>query len=125
MYRLGRKGQSVDIKSMQKNREQHRRVLDNLLKYYNHFDGISNESRKYMERCIGQVVENQFQIYISLGRTKKIQEELKQWDLDLKEKYPEVYKAIKKKSIVMLRKTQYKILPIGAIIYRVCKSRKK
>ena len=78
-----------------------------------------------MERCIGQVVENQFQIYISLGRTKKIQEELKQWDLDLKEKYPEVYKAIKKKSIVMLRKTQYKILPIGAIIYQVCKSRKK
>ena len=31
MYRLGRNGQSMDIRSMQKNREQHMRVLNSLL----------------------------------------------------------------------------------------------
>ena len=123
MYRLGRNGQSMDIRSMQKNRMQHQRVLDSLLKFYAELHGLSDGSMRYIERCIAQVVENQFQIYISMGCDKKIQEELRQWDLELKKRYPDIYGATRKKSITMLRKTGYRILPVGAVVYRICKNR--
>lgn len=121
MYRLGRNGQSMDIKSMQKNRLQHRRVLDSLLVFYKNLENIPQGSRRYIENCIGQVVENQFQIYISMGTDKTIQQELREWDTSLKKQYPQVYRAVYKKSITLLRKTNYRILPVGAVIYKIIK----
>lgn len=121
MYRLGRNGQSMDIRSMQKNRAQHMKVLKNLLAFYEKSEDISAESRYYIERCIAQVVENQFQIYISMGLQKGIYRELKEWDRGLKEKYPGVYHAARKKSIILLRKTGYVILPVGAVVYKIVK----
>lgn len=121
MYRLGRNGQSMDIKSMQKNRLQHQKVLDSLLKFYHNLEETPYGTKHYIERCIGQVVENQFQIYISMGFQKGIQKELRQWDKQLKVQYPEIYAAVQKKSIQMLRKTNYIILPIGTMVYRILK----
>lgn len=123
MYRLGRNGQSMDIRSMQKNRAQHMHVLDSLLTFYdNNVDGISKSSRCYIEKCIAQVVENQFQIFISMGLERGIRQELRDWDMQLKRAYPHVYAATTKKSITLLRKTGYLILPLGTIVYRICKS---
>ncbi|MCI7523142.1 glycosyltransferase family 2 protein [Roseburia hominis] len=123
MYRLGRNGQSMDIRSMQKNRAQHMRVLNSLLSFYDGLEGLTEGTLHYIERCIAQVVENQFQIYISMGRQKEIQRELREWDLGLKEHYPGIYAATRKKSITMLRKTGYRILPIGAMVYQIFKNR--
>lgn len=119
MYRLGRNGQSVDIRSMQKNRDQHMRVLKSLLRFYDGIGNIPTESKNYIEKCIGQVVENQFQIYISMGLKKGIRRELEEWDSFLKKKYPAIYEATNKKSITLLRKTKYWILSVGAIVYRI------
>lgn len=121
MYRLGRNGQSMDIKSMQRNRAQHQRVLDSLLKFYDSLDHLTVQNRYYIERCIAQVVENQFQIYISMGMQKGILLELRSWDENLKKNYPGVYHATRKKSITLLRKTHYRILPIGTLIYKMVK----
>lgn len=122
MYRLGRNGQSMDIKSMQRNRAQHMRVLDSLLTFYdNETDELPDGSRQYIEKCIAQVVENQFQIFISMGLKKGIYRELKNWDKGLKAKYPRVYHATSKKSITLLRKTGYLILPVGTICYKIVK----
>ncbi len=121
MYRLGRNGQSMDIRSMQKRRNQHMNVLNRMLEYYKNVGDISPENKKYMERCIGQMVESQFHIYISMGLCKGIYTELKQWDERLKQEYPEIYSAVEKKSISMLRKTGYRILPVGALVYKIIK----
>lgn len=121
MYRLGRNGQSVDIASMQKNIKQHKKVLDSLLYFYDSLDECSDGKRKYIEKCIGQVVENQFQIYISMGMKKGIRKEMREWDIKLKEKYPAIYSATTKKSITLLRKTNYRALKVGAIVYRIVK----
>lgn len=121
VYRLGRKGQSVDIKSMQKNEEQHQRVLNQLLKFYATFQDLSVEKRKYLEKVIAQVVENQFQIYISMGWKKGVRKELKAWDQELKSNYPGIYAATKKKSIQWLRKTDYWILGVGSLVYSIVK----
>ncbi len=119
MYRLGRNGQSMDIKSMQRNRAQHMRVLESLLHFYDTMGEVSESTRKYIERCIAQVVENQFQIYISMGLQRGIRQELTAWDCALKKNYPSIYEATNKKSITLLRKTEYRILPIGTIVYKI------
>lgn len=123
MYRLGRNGQSMDIHSMQKNRNQHMHVLNSLLAYYKNAikDGMDENSKAYMEKCIAQVVENQFQIYISMGLKKGIYRELKDWDTKLLQAYPEVYRATAKKSINLLRNTNYLLLPAGTIVYKIVK----
>ncbi|MCI5874701.1 MAG: glycosyltransferase family 2 protein [Clostridiales bacterium] len=119
MYRLGRNGQSMDIRSMQKNRAQHMRVLNSLLNFYDRVGDIPVGRRRYIEKCIGQVVENQFQIYISMGLQKGIRRELAEWDNTLKKNYPAVYAATNKRSITLLRKTGYWILPFGTIVYEI------
>lgn len=121
MYRLGRNGQSVDIKSMQRNRTQHERVLNELLKFYEGLPDISGEKKLYIEKAIGQVMENQFQIYISMGLQKGIRREVKMWDKQLREKYPRIYAATEKKSIRLLRKTDYRVLGLGSMVYLVVK----
>lgn len=119
MYRLGRGGQSMDIRSMQKNRQQHRKVLESLLKFYDRLENVSVNSRTYIEKCIAQVVENQFQIYISMGLVSGIRQELKEWDSSLKKEYSVIFAAVEKKSIKLLRRTGYRILGIGAVIYKL------
>lgn len=121
MYRLGRNGQSMDIRSMQKNRAQHEKVLKHLLEFYDGLPDVSVETRHYIEHCIGQVMENQFQIYISMGKQRGIRRELKEWDEDLGKGYPRIYASTKKKSIHLLRMTDYRILGLGAVIYGVTK----
>lgn len=121
MYRLGRNGQSMDIRSMQRNREMHRKVLNSMLAFYDKLPAVTDEKRAYIEKVIGQMVENQFQIYISMGTDKEIQKETVAWDKALLKSHPRVAKATNKKSIQLLRMTNYSILPIGSFVLKLVK----
>ena len=120
MYRLGRDGQSMNMKSMQKNITQHLTVLKHLLEDYDSCkDSLEPAKRAYIERGISLVVEIQFKIYISMGLQKGTRKQCKEWDMELKRKYPEVYAATRKKSIDMIRRMDYRILPVGAVALKV------
>lgn len=121
MYRLGRNGQSMDIKSMQRNRAMHMKVLNSLLAFYDNMPEITEAKRVYIEKVIGQIMENQFQIYISMGTDKEIQKETAAWDRALIQKYPRIAASTNKKSIALLRKTNYNILPIGSFVLKIVK----
>lgn len=122
MYRLGRNGQSVDIRSMQRNRAQHMHVLRQLLAFYDGLDADTDAHRRsYIASSIALVVENQFQIFISMGLCRGIYRELRAFDEALKTNQPEVYHATKKRSIDLLRACRYHILPIAAIGYKIIK----
>ncbi len=122
MYRLGRDGQSMNLKSMQRNIRQHRLVLRHLLEAYGREkERLTPGTRAYLERSISLVVEMQFLIYISMGLQKGTRKECKAWDEELKEKYPAIYQATKKKSITWIRRLDYRILWIGAVAVRVRK----
>ena len=121
MYRLGRNGQSMDIRSMQRNREMHMKVLNSMLAFYDKLPQMTNEKKSYIERVIAQMVENQFQIYISMGTDKEIQKETAAWDRALLKKYPRVANSTNKKSITLLRNTNYSILPIGSFVLKIVK----
>lgn len=113
MYRLGRSGQSMDIRSMQKNRDQHMRVLQSLVDFYKRLPALPAPKRHYIARCVAQIVENQFQIDISLGNHPETRKKLKTWDQKLLKDCPEIYHSTERKSITMLRATDYMLLPIG------------
>ncbi|MEE0956035.1 MAG: glycosyltransferase family 2 protein [Eubacterium sp.] len=121
-YRLGRSGQSMEIKSMQQRHNQHLNVLHSLEKFYDNLPELPAQKKYYIERCIAQVVENEFQIAISMGTKPGVQVWLRANDIKLKNNYPNIWKATKKKSIVLLRKTNYRILPFSEIIFRIVKS---
>lgn len=115
-YRLGRDGQSMNLRSMQRNREQHKRVLNSLLAFYGSLQqDLPKPLRRYIVRCIANVVEGQFLIYISLGLHPGIRAELASFDRKLKAEHPDIWCATAKKSIALLRATHYLILPLGAI----------
>ena len=120
-YRLGRSGQSMDIRSMQRNRAQHQRVLSSLLKFYSSLVDVPPSLRHYIERGIAQVVENQFQIFLSMGLRPGIRTELADFDRQLKKACPAVWGATAKKSITLLRATNYWLLPLGAVVYKLVK----
>lgn len=124
MYRLGRNGQSMDIRSMQRNRAMHMKVLNSLLAFYDKMPEVTEEKKAYIEKVIGQVVENQFQIYISMGTDKEIQKECAAWDKKLRKEYPRVATSTNKKSIALLRATNYSILPIGKKVLAIVKGHK-
>lgn len=124
MYRLGRDGQSMNILNMQKNRAQHQHVLESMLNFYKGLKDVDDEHLRYIAKSISQVVENQFQIYISMGLQKRIFTELKAMDTQLKKEYPAVYAAVSKKSIYCLRATGYIILPFAAVVYRIVRRKR-
>lgn len=120
MYRLGRDGQSMNMASMERNINQHLMVLKHLLEDYDSCkEWVSPQKRAYIERGISLVVEIQFKIYISMGLKKGTRLACKEWDMELKAKYPKIYAATKKKSIDMIRRTDYRILPVGAVVLKV------
>ena len=57
MYRLGRNGQSMDIRSMQRNRAMHMKVLNAMLAFYDKLPEVTDEKKSYIEKVIGQMVE--------------------------------------------------------------------
>lgn len=121
-YRLGRKGQTMDIDIMKKNCSQHRFVLERLIEYYDNSEkGMDLQHKKYMEITIGKMIESHFQIFICMGTNKDAIKELREWDCDLITKHPEFIKSTSKRSIQLIRKTNYIILPIGKLIYKILK----
>lgn len=77
--------------------------------------------RAYIERGISLVVEIQFKIYISMGLQRGARKQCKEWDTELKRRYPEVYAATRKKSIDLIRRSNYAVLPIGAMALKTLK----
>ncbi len=122
MYRLGRAGQSMNWDSMARNKDMHLKVLSQLIKFYDEVSPeMSGYKLEYLERCIGDMIDNQFQIFIILGNKAGIRTEIKQWDESLKTNYPRLYNATSKKSIDLIRKTNYMILPIAKLAHKIVK----
>jgi len=126
MYRLGRNGQSMERTVLCRNRLMHRRVIESLVSYYDYIVkecklDLSDTKLKYFQRCIGDMIDNQFQIYISIGIEEGMKKELREWDDEIRQSHPELYSATSKKSINLLRYTDYRLLGVAYVAYRLIK----
>ncbi len=118
MYRLGRDGQSMDVRSMQNNQAQHRYVMEQMLQAYIKMPLANKlQHRAYIEKCIAQMVESHYQIYLSLDEVKAARQGAKEMDHMLKTQYPGVYKAVAKKTIWMIRYSGYLLFGLGSKLY--------
>lgn len=102
-YRIGLPGQSMSAEKLQKQCNQHERVLHRLLKFYkNHKDDPCAE---ILEKTLARIVVSQHKIYLMLGKSKK--KAFVRLDLKLRHNYPEVFKEVRNPLIKILRKINY------------------
>lgn len=92
-YRLGDENQSVSVKSKQKNRQMHKKVLMRLLKTYEEEKKqLSEQKRQFLENRIVGLVYIQLDIYFSMGNVyqefEKFWEEYKNCAKDIYETMP-------------------------------------
>ena len=116
-YRLGRSGQSVDIKMMIKRHDQHLKVLDALFEYNNVHGNLQTYKKQYLERGIAEAVDDEYQIFLAKGNDTRNVEQMKKFDEMLREEHPGVYQACSRKQIWLIRKTDFKAFPIVAWFY--------
>ena len=106
-YRIGHSGQSVNIKSMIKNRENHMRVIKQVISLIKD-ESISSSLKDYIGKKLQNMLEIQYTILFSAEIGENEKKELKEFDDWLKRNYEKIYYSIKQKKILLLRKTRFK-----------------
>lgn len=105
-YRLGRTDQSMNISNMIKNREMHRKVIEDIVDYY--YTASLDSSRKaYVYNRILRLSETQFEIYYSMGSWRQGRKETKNFIDYLKTKCYEVWENLSRKQERLIKKTSY------------------
>lgn len=122
-YRLGRNGQSVDIKVMRQKRDQHMRVLESLFAYNDRHTDIQTYKKQYLEKGIAEAVDDEYQIFLSMGNKPEVLKEMKAFDERLRTEQPGVYEACPRKSVWLMRRSNFTIYPVGALAYRILKGK--
>lgn len=110
MYRVGLPGQSMNVKSMQKNAANYDRVLKRLLGFYEEQQrkGTADFAMDYLENTIARMVTSRFKIFLSFPYDGEIRKKMRCFDGEIREKYPEIYSAVRSRAVLFLRKTNYR-----------------
>lgn len=121
MYRIGLPGQSMNMKSMQKNAANYDRVLGRLLDYYQEQQrqGIATYRLVYLENSIGRMVASRFKIFLSFPYSPAVAKEMRHFDRNLHAKFPNVYQAVRNRAVWLLRKTDYKTYYLAHKAFRI------
>ena len=97
VYRIARAGQSVNIKSMQKNIKMHDEVLNNLISFYErNKSSMSKNLSEYIAKRIAKMAWTETSIMLSFKDNKNMKEDIKKFILELKKKSKEIYVSYKK-----------------------------
>ena len=115
-YRVGNVAQSVSIQSYMKNREMHKKVARNIIKYYA-TERLSDEKHEFLKRRASQLVNTQLRIYLSFHPSKEIRRELMNFYCEVKEAHPELLDMLPGKIYKMLRMGNCSLYPLIAFIY--------
>lgn len=122
-YRLGEEGQSVAVKSMQKNRGQHRQVLRSLVGFYRirAEAGDAESVLAYIARGIAKMQADEVKTCLSLPIGNGARAELMAQEAYLKRECLAAYEANEKFSIKLLRWSRYRLYRTAAILCHLIK----
>lgn len=101
-YRIGNVNQSVSTQSFMKNRNMHKRVIENLLNYYKNED-LSIEKKMFLRNRIASLVDRQIRIYLCYKPSKDIKNELMEFYHEIKNIDPKLLKLLKGKIFKALK----------------------
>lgn len=110
MYRIGHSGQSVSIKSLQRNEVNYDKVLSSLLQFYkkaNEKNLCTKEKLNYIASLIARVYAGKVKILLSYPLSKEKKNLIKDYDSHLKKGYIDIYSSNKNIALTMLRLTKY------------------
>lgn len=106
MYRLGREGQSMSVSGIRKHYTDHLKMLFTCLKYMD--EEVSDSYKKTtIKTRLRSACEMQYAFFYALECNKKQREELKNYDQELRRKYPELSDAVSGARIKLMRKVNY------------------
>ena len=101
VYRVARAGQSVDVKSMQKNIGMHDIVLNRLIDFYEaDCNNVDNNLKKYISKKISLMAWVHTSILLSYKYSKKMKEDIKEFVLSLKDKSSDIFDLYSKNKYV-------------------------
>lgn len=117
MYRLGLDGQSMNIKSLQKNVDQHYSVLQTLLRFYSELEKKKIEYYRldFLAKGIAAIVGSQIKIYLSFPMGQEHKREIIDLEFMLKKNYPLIYQSVRQPAVRLLRSTNYILYPLGVV----------
>lgn len=123
MYRLGREGQSISLKSSQKNFEMHKFVSLKIVDYYHYYTNnhqkCGNKWDMMRDRIVAFVIYD-YKIHLSFKNSKKMKSEFIIYDSILHEKSDYLWNEIGNRSnqIKKLRENNYKYFDIYSLRFR-------
>lgn len=109
-YRIGTRGQSVDIKKMQSNESQYDKVLCSLFSFYEKLEEeipCSSEKKNYIAGIIARLIAGKVKILLSYPLSLGKKRELIAFEKNIKKKHPDIYNKNINKAIKVLRRTNY------------------
>ena len=113
IYRLGTSEQSMNKTKLWERRNQHFKVLCNLINYYKKYDFEKNKE-KYLIRAIADMSISQYLIFLEGPINSSTKKELVNYDKELKKMSKEIYYYIRLKKIRALRYTNFLIYKMVA-----------
>ena len=126
MYRIGLSGQSMNINKMRKNQENFDRVLNRMLEFYLECkkQQIEPQRLQYITNYLARVVASRYKIFLSFPYSGKVKKEMKEFDYNVKEGYPEIYSAVRQRAVLMLRKSRYLLYFPAQLAYKLAERMK-
>lgn len=121
MYRIGLSGQSMNINKMQRNQENFDRVLNRMLAFYQECkkEKIEPQKIQYIANYLARVVASRYKIFLSFPYSREVKKEMKKFDGNIKEEYPEIYSAVRQKAVLVLRKSRYLLYFPAQLAYKL------
>lgn len=120
MYRVGLPTQSMNTAKLQKNESNYEKVLNRVLLYYSEQKnkGIDKYYLKYFENTIARMIASRIKIFLSFPYSKDIQRKIKKFDTNILNDYPSVYKMVRNKAVIALRKSNYRLYFFAQLSYK-------
>ena len=117
-YRIGRPGQSVNMKSMIKNRENHERVIKRILNMLKS-EQYSASVQEYVYKKLENMIGFQYSILIALGCDRNAKSELVEFDKWLKSADKRLYASVKQKKVFLMRIMNFHDYYVVQFLYRL------
>lgn len=115
-YRMGRSGQSIATKSYCKHMDDLRKVLDNLIAYYQGHE-INNGAEMLIPYNISVCCESNISVFLKNKISKKMKQRMIKCEEEIEQANPLVYHmaAAGSFTLLMLRKSNYKLYYVLAL----------
>lgn len=115
-YRIGNNEQSISVKSKQKNRNMHRRVINNLISFFKE-EELSPEKRSFLSNRIKGLINAQIRIYLSFKPSSNIKRELMAFSNEMVKKAPDLYAEVPGKLCKLLYASKNRLYVLLSFYY--------